>query len=143
MSKRIVVTGGRDFADEAFCFDRLDYVHRTRGVSLLIEGEASGLDKMARRWAESRGVPVLPFPADWDNITRPGAVVRKRRDGKLYDAAAGGLRNQQMIDEGKPEGAVAFPGGSGTADMVGRLHRAKIRVWDLRKPKPSSPSAPA
>ena len=126
---RIVVTGGRDFADGALVDRALSAVHRKHGITVLIQGEASGADRLCKQWAEQRNIPTLDMAADWDDVGRPGAVVRKRRDGKLYDAAAGGLRNQRMIDEGLPEAAVAFPGGPGTADMVGRLKRHGIPCW--------------
>jgi hypothetical protein len=45
----------------------------------------SGADQLAREWAEDRGVDVDPYPADWDNIDRPAAVVKRNRRGKLYD----------------------------------------------------------
>jgi hypothetical protein len=48
-------------------------------------GEMSGADQLAREWAEDRGVDVDPYPADWDNIDRPAAVVKRNRRGKLYD----------------------------------------------------------
>jgi predicted Rossmann-fold nucleotide-binding protein len=41
------------------------------------------------------------------------------------------MRNQRMIDEGKPDLVVAFPGGSGTADMVRRAKRASIEVMEV------------
>lgn len=40
--------------------------------------------------------------------------------------AAGPIRNQQMLDDGKPDLVVAFPGGKGTADMVRRARVAGI-----------------
>jgi predicted Rossmann-fold nucleotide-binding protein len=126
---RIVVTGGRNFDDERLVDRALSAVHRKHGIDLLIQGEAPGADTLCKRWAKAHGIPTSDMAADWDNIERPGAVVRRRRDGKLYDAAAGGVRNQQMIDEGKPDAAVAFPGGRGTADMVARLRRHSIPVW--------------
>ncbi|MGL5734934.1 MAG: hypothetical protein ACRCYS_08705 [Beijerinckiaceae bacterium] len=79
---------------------------------------------MCAEWAQQRGIPVLRYPADWDR----------------YGKGAGHLRNQQMIDEGAPTAAVAFPGGRGTADMVARLHRASVPVWDLREAYPAPPS---
>jgi Lhr-like helicase len=36
-----------------------------------------------------------------------------------------------MIDEGKPDLVIAFPGGRGTADMVGRARKAGIRVVEI------------
>lgn len=123
---RLVVTGGRDYRDTARIFSTLDELHARRPISLLIEGEADGLDKRAKAWARQRGVPVLPFPAPWDDITHPKAVVRYTRSGKPFDANAGPRRNQQMIDEGRPDEGLVFPGGAGTADMRRRLVAAGI-----------------
>jgi len=47
--------------------------------------------------------------------------------------SAGGDRNQQIIDDGKLDGVVAFPGGTGTADMIRRAKKAGLEVW---KPYP-------
>jgi hypothetical protein len=109
--------GGRKYRNKARLFLVLDEEHEREPITLLIEGEAPGADKLSRKWAEARGVEVLPFPADWDDIDRPGAVVRKSRSGKLYDAAAGPFRNMKMLREGRPDRAVGFAGGSGTRDM--------------------------
>ncbi len=45
-----------------------------------------------------------------------------------YGKSAGSIRNQQMIDEGKPDLVVAFPGGFGTKDMVRRAKKHNIEV---------------
>jgi hypothetical protein len=36
-----------------------------------------------------------------------------------------------MIDEGKPDRAVSFPGGRGTADMVKRIQAAGIKLMEV------------
>ena len=41
---------------------------------------------------------------------------------------AGPIRNQRMLDEGKPDLVVAFPGGTGTAGMVALACKAGVRV---------------
>jgi len=128
---RVVVTGGRDFADASLVERALSAVHRKHGIAVLIEGEATGADTLSKLWAERNGVEVAPYPAKWTDLSHPDAVIRKRRDGTQYDAKAGGRRNQQMIEHGKPSVAVAFPGGTGTADMVRKLKKAAIPVWDL------------
>ena len=96
---RILVCGGRDFVD----YERLERVLDASGATLIIHGGARGADSLAGAWAKKRNVPVLVFYADW-------SVGRK----------AGILRNQKMLDEGKPDKVIAFPGGRGTADMVRR-----------------------
>jgi hypothetical protein len=37
-----------------------------------------------------------------------------------FGRSGGPKRNQQMLEEGKPDLVLAFPGGRGTADMVRR-----------------------
>jgi len=115
---KVLVFGGRNYSDRRRLYAVLDATHERSPISVIIEGEMSGADRLAREWAESRGVDVDPYPADWDNIERPGAVVKRNRRGKLYDAAAGPFRNERMLREGRPDSAVGFPGGKGTRDMA-------------------------
>lgn len=113
---RLVVTGGRDYCETARIFAALDELHARCPVSVLIEGEADGLDKRARTWALRRGIQVEPYPAQWE----------------MYGKAAGGIRNQQMIDDGKPDYGMVFPGGRGTADMRRRLVASGIPFEEVR-----------
>lgn len=128
---RLVVTGGRAYSDTAHIFATLSALHARQPITLLIEGEADGLDKRAAAWARRNGVPVQPFPAPWDDIDHPDAVVRYSRSGKPYDVTSGTRRNQQMIDDGKPDFGLVFPGGTGTADMRSRLVAAGIEIEDV------------
>ena len=65
---------------------------------------ARGADRFAQEWANANGVAWIVYDANWTKHGR----------------AAGPIRNQQMLDEGRPTLVVAFPGGRGTADMVRR-----------------------
>ena len=40
-----------------------------------------------------------------------------------------------MLDKGKPDLVVAFPGGIGTADMVAKARGAGIPVLDIASPR--------
>jgi len=84
-------------------------------ISSIIAGGARGADTMAKHLAHAWNVPFRMFKADWN------------KHGK----AAGPLRNQRMLDEGKPDLVVAFPGGRGTADMVRRARAAGIEVREI------------
>jgi hypothetical protein len=115
---RILVCGGRDYADACALNEALDAIHRENTITRLIHGAARGADSLAAAWARSRGIPTLAFPADW------------RRDGK----AAGFVRNARMLREGRPELVVAFPGGTGTAHMVNLARPAGIPVREIAGP---------
>ena len=106
----VLVCGGRAYADQAHLDASLDALHAARPLTLLIHGAALGADSLAAWWAEKRGIAVRAFPTAWD----------------LHDKAAGPMRNQQMLDEGRPDIVVAFPGGRGTADMVERATCAHV-----------------
>ncbi len=112
---RVLVCGSRKWTDYAAIEQRLKLLPPQ---TMIIEGEAKGADKMARRIAVRIGLPVMPFPAEWDK----------------YRRAAGVIRNQQMLDEGKPDLVLAFalPDSVGTKDMVARARKAGIPVEELR-----------
>lgn len=54
--------------------------------------------------------------------------LRCRLEGK----AAGPIRNQRMLDDGKPDRVLAFPGGRGTANMVKLAKAAGVPVHEIR-----------
>lgn len=113
--KRVLVCGGRDFDD----YDRLAVVLgelRSRwSFAVVITGGARGADGLASEWAIAGDIPIAEFRADWQRLG-PGA---------------GPIRNQRMLDEGKPDLVVAFPGGRGTADMVRRAKAAGVEVIEV------------
>jgi predicted Rossmann-fold nucleotide-binding protein len=109
--KRVLVCGGRNFSDAEFLNAELDRLHAEHGFTVVIEGCAKGADQLAGLWADTRGIEHLKFPADWEKHKR----------------AAGPIRNEQMLRDGKPDLVVAFPGGRGTAHMI-RIAQV-ARVW--------------
>jgi hypothetical protein len=116
MGSRVLVCGGRHYDDKTRLWKSLDDLREKRGpFDCLIHGDASGADKLAKGWAESRRVLYASFPAKWVK----------------YGVAAGAIRNQQMINEGKPDFVVAFPGGKGTRDMVRRAKAFGLEVIEI------------
>ena len=138
---KVLVTGGRTFAlpagtcigdlagdgvitnveaaeQFAIVCEALDATNAT----VIIHGDAKGADQAAARWAVSRSIPTIVCPADWQS------------HGKY----AGAIRNQEMLNDHKPDLVVAFPGGAGTADMVSKAQRAMIPVRFVNRTKPIS-----
>lgn len=78
----------------------------------IISGGARGVDSAAIDFATVHFCKLEVFKADWN------------KHGK----AAGPIRNQQMLDEGKPDLVVAFPGGRGTQHMVRITEKSQVVV---------------
>jgi hypothetical protein len=110
MTTRYLICGGRDFADDALMDKALAALILHPEDAYIIHGDARGADRMAAAWGKAHGAQVEPYPADWDR----------------YRSAAGPLRNQAMLDVGKPDVVIAFPGGNGTADMVRRARQRRV-----------------
>ena len=110
---RLLVCGGRDVTDVDFVFRVLDRVRcKINQPLLVIHGDARGADRLAGQWARHVGFHEVKVPALWD----------------IHDKCAGPIRNHAMLWL-EPNGAVAFPGGSGTADMVAKCRAARIPVF--------------
>jgi hypothetical protein len=52
-------------------------------------------------------------------------------DWGQYGAPAGPIRNKTMLTQGRPDVVLAFPGGTGTADMKRQARRAGVRVVEV------------
>lgn len=109
-----LVTGGREYRDRESVNHFLDAEHAKRRFTHVITGGAAGADLLAHEWALSRGVQTVQCVANW------------AKHGK----AAGPLRNAAMAALG-PDIVYAFPGSTGTEDMVTRAMEAGIRVVRL------------
>ncbi len=109
---RVLICGGRDFNNFAYVKKVMDEIHAKTPVDLVISGKARGADALGEQWAKEKNIPVDPYPANWND----------------HGKAAGPIRNQQMLNEGKPDLVVAFPGGNGTRDMINRAKKANVRV---------------
>lgn len=114
---KVIVCGGRTYSAQVV--ERwLDIAAASElggEITCVVHGGAAGADFGARLWAEHSCVPSIQYPANW----------------KKHGRAAGPKRNQQMLDEQKPDAVIAFPGGRGTADMVRRAHVAGVRVVEV------------
>ncbi len=108
---RVLVCGSREWTNYSVIERRMKALPPG---SVIIEGEARGADKSARRIAEHLGFKVMPFRANWYK----------------HGNRAGPIRNQRMIDVGEPDLVLAFPmpDSVGTHDMIARARKAGIPV---------------
>lgn len=79
---KLMVCGSRGITDPRLVFRIIDEYVETLGDDVtIIEGEAKGVDQLARKWAEEHGKAIMSFPAEWD----------------LYGKSAGFKRNCDMV----------------------------------------------
>lgn len=126
---RVLVSGGRDYAHRDKVMGALYELLEVDDDNMMgknhlviihgfctVKGKLSGAD----RWADEFAV------VHWCGCERYPANFAK------YGSYAGFYRNQQMIDEGKPDIALIFPGGRGTEDMKVRAINSGIEVREFK-----------
>lgn len=96
--------------------ETLDHLRAERDITSIVNGGQNGADLHAHAWAQYHGIPSLMVRAKWAK----------------YGKGAGPIRNLMMLDVGKPDFVVAFPGGVGTADMVNKACAAGVEILDYR-----------
>jgi hypothetical protein len=134
---KVIICGDRNVCD----FELVDKAVKKAKfkVTQVINGDAKGADTLGKEWAESKGIPVENFPADWKNINVEDAVVKERynqwtKKNEKYNANAGFQRNQTMVDEA--DAVIALqPNGptNGTQDTIKKAKAKGIPVFILEK----------
>ena len=120
---RIIFCGSRDWEDQSYILTVMQALKDNLGEFVVIEGEARGADKMARWVAENMCyLPVVGYPANWE----------------LFGKAAGPIRNEQMLRDGKADAVVAFhddlASSKGTKHMVEFARMMGKPVWVSTEP---------
>lgn len=119
---KVLICGGRDFEDYIMFNNVMSKLPQMLNGQLdksfcVIEGGATGADRLARNWARLGGQPHMCMDANWG----------------FYGMGAGPVRNGWMLKHAQPHVVVAFPGGNGTKDMMNQAVKAGITVYDVAR----------
>lgn len=119
MSLVALVTGSRDWTNEAALYDILDQL----SPALVVEGGARGADLMARAWCDQRGVPCVEVPALW---TAHGKAAGPKRNALMLRVAQalGAARNMPVEVVACP-----LPGSVGTTHMMNLAKDANLVTY--------------
>ena len=108
---KVLVCGSRTWNDPGAIKEKL----LEAGATLVIHGAAQGADRQASQAAMDLGIEQIAYPANWNK----------------YGRSAGFRRNEQMLDEGKPDLVMAFfdrVRTAGTAHTVTEARKRGIAV---------------
>lgn len=111
---RVIVCGSRDGIGPGLVERALTAFDRDIAQVLhLIVGSHKGVDGDAWYWALKRELPCTIVPAQWTTL------------GK----SAGPRRNERMLELFSVHAVLAFPGGTGTANMVSVARKNHVELW--------------
>lgn len=111
---RLLVCGDRRWKDMELIFTVLTEIEKERLIRTVITGGCSGADDIVAEIAVRNARTVEVYDADWNE----------------HGLAAGPIRNQEMLDKGKPDMVVGFHDdiakSKGTKDMLKRSIAAGV-----------------
>ena len=101
---KLVIFGDRNFTDHQLLKTIVESTdsYRQGKITAVVCGEARGADSLGKRWANEQGIPVLSYPADWEQ----------------YGKGAGPIRNRQMAEVADKGIGFLAPGSKGTKNMI-------------------------
>lgn len=115
----LIICGSRTITDRALVFNILDqFYHENPTITGVFSGRAKGVDEIGEAWAESRGIPLFLYAAEWT------------KNGKL-NRGAGFERNKRMVDTlGEGGQVVALWDGhsKGTRHTIGYARKQGVQV---------------
>lgn len=98
---RVLIAGSRRWSDyplfSVTMWKYLDFIGADQSNCLIVSGAAyTGADDLAIRFCEEHGWDWVEFPAKWEDLDAPGAVIRTNKRGQPYNVKAGFDRNREM-----------------------------------------------
>jgi dissimilatory sulfite reductase (desulfoviridin) alpha/beta subunit len=108
---RTIIAGSRDIDDmklleSAIAESKMD-------ITIVVCGEARGVDWLGKEWAISRNIPVHSFPANWS----------------LHGKSAGFIRNTEMAENADALIAVWDGESRGTKMMIDIAKKKGLKVF--------------
>ena len=107
----VAVTGSKPVGDADRIYSALDNVRNKYKDMVLVHGGGPGAEKIASRWAESRGVHQVVCRPDWN----------------AHGKAAPFRRNDQLLSL-LPKGVISFPGSGISENLVDKAIQLGIPV---------------
>jgi len=115
---KVIIAGSRDIVDYELVLEAI--ANANFDITSVVSGGARGVDRLGEQFAKDCGLPIHPFPADWNGP---------------HKKAAGHIRNAEMAKFGQALIAIWDGSSPGTKNMidVARKNNLKIYVEYIKK----------
>ena len=118
----VAIVGYRDYNDYTYFKQKIDEWVKVNGpIKTIVSGGATGVDSLAEKYADEKGIQKIIFPVS-------------KEEWRKLGLAAGPLRNDKIIKELEKDlssaHVIAFPSkkSKGTFDTIRKVQHKKIPV---------------
>ena len=104
---RLIIAGSRHLSLDVEGIQAFINYLGIENITEVVCGKAKGIDTSGELWAKANGIPVQPFPAEWDQ----------------YGKAAGHIRNKAMAEYGDELLIIWNQKSRGSANMIQNMDK--------------------
>lgn len=83
---RVIIAGSRTLGFNEVRQAMVNAITEGLKPTLIVSGTANGVDRAGELWAFKAGLPVIKYPADWDNLGKRAGYVRNKIMSENADA---------------------------------------------------------
>ena len=133
----VIICGSRNFNN----YDVVEKAIKKSGfnITTVYSGGAKGADALGEAWAKLNNIPIVQFPAKWNDLKQANAMIKTRENPwthkkERYCHNAGILRNEEMLNSGA-EAVIAIQEEvtPGTQHMIKIAKQKDIPVYIYQK----------
>ena len=84
---KTIIAGSRTITNYEFFKKIMDQCPWKSEITEVVTGKCKGVDTLGERWADEKGLPKKPFPADWNKFGDAAGPIRNEEMAKYADAA--------------------------------------------------------
>jgi hypothetical protein len=82
---KIIIAGGRNYSPKRKDIKRIIQILRENRCDCVVSGMANGADLTGELIAESLGIDIKSFPADWGKLGKPAGFIRNKQMADYAD----------------------------------------------------------
>lgn len=93
---RVIIAGSRTIND--YNLIKSAIIESGFKIDEIVCGMARGVDLAGKRFGEENNIPVIKFPAEWNNFKVQPLCIKTSITGAKYNSWAGHIRNRKMAE---------------------------------------------
>lgn len=129
---RLIIAGSRKLELSTTFIQELVLHFSITPVTEIVSGAARGVDASGERFARVFKLDLSKFPANWDDLTVPGAIIRQDKNGRKYNSKAGVTRNTLMAEYADALLLIWDGESSGSRDMRAKMLAKNKPIYEVQ-----------
>ena len=135
---KVALSGGKTFNDYSLFCEIIEKAIAEFGqsISTILSTSEKGVNSLGEKYAKEKGINLIKYPANWNDINHPDAVVKERENPwkkkiEKYNSKAGFIRDKKLIDDSDAIISIDIDY-SANSSMLKLAREKNIKIYEYR-----------